>query len=89
MDSFGITLIVGMGEVGRPLHSILNGHDPAVLGIDIGASSVKIVQLRPSRGAAILETYGEIALAPYAQQPIGKPVKLTPEVVGAAIVYWR
>ncbi len=35
MDSFGITLIVGMGEVGRPLHSILNGHDPAVLGIDI------------------------------------------------------
>lgn len=57
----------------------------SVLGIDIGSSSVKVVQLRPSRGAAILETYGEIALGPYGKQPIGKPVKLAPEVVGAAI----
>ncbi|MBV9159046.1 MAG: type IV pilus assembly protein PilM [Candidatus Kaiserbacteria bacterium] len=51
----------------------------SVLGIDIGASSAKIVQLRASRGVAVLETYGEIALGPYAQQPIGKAVKLSPE----------
>ena len=61
-------------------------NEDSVLGIDIGASSVKVVQLRPSRGAAILETYGEIALGPYGKQPIGRPVKLAPEVVGASIV---
>ncbi|MDR3571430.1 MAG: type IV pilus assembly protein PilM [Candidatus Pacebacteria bacterium] len=69
------------------LKSLSGGrNEGSVLGIDIGSSSVKIVQLRPSRGAAILETYGEIALGPYGQQPIGKPVRLGPEVVGSAII---
>ncbi|HEV3244872.1 MAG TPA: type IV pilus assembly protein PilM [Candidatus Paceibacterota bacterium] len=72
-----------LGDVFRNLTS--GKGEGSVLGIDIGSSSVKIVQLRPSRGAAILETYGEIALGPYAKQPIGKPVKLTPDIVGAAI----
>jgi type IV pilus assembly protein PilM len=57
----------------------------SVLGIDIGTSSAKIVQLRSSRGAAILETYGEIALGPYNNQPIGKAVKLTPERTAEAL----
>ncbi|MEY4747225.1 MAG: hypothetical protein RLZZ416_274 [Candidatus Parcubacteria bacterium] len=57
----------------------------SVLGIDIGASSAKIVQLRSSRGAAILETYGEIALGPYGGQPIGKAVKLAPEKIAEAL----
>ncbi len=60
--------------------------DTSVLGIDIGASSAKIVQLRASRGIAVLETYGEISLGPYANQPIGKVVKLTPEKSAEAIV---
>lgn len=57
----------------------------SVLGIDIGASSAKIVQLRISRGMAVLETYGEIALGPYAQQPVGKVVKLPPEKIAEAL----
>jgi type IV pilus assembly protein PilM len=65
--------------------NLTGGGEGSVLGIDIGASSVKIVQLRPSRGAAILETYGEIALAPYGQQPIGKPVKLPAEKIAEAM----
>ncbi len=72
-----------LGDVFRNLTA--STESGSVLGIDIGSSSVKIVQLRPSRGAAILETYGEIALGPYGKEPIGKPVKLPPEVVGAAI----
>ena len=72
-----------LGDVFRNLAS--GGSSSSVLGIDIGSSSVKIVQLRPSRGAAILETYGEIALGPYGKQPIGKPLKLGPEVIAAAI----
>jgi type IV pilus assembly protein PilM len=58
----------------------------SVLGVDIGASSAKIVQLRSSKGAAVLETYGEIALGPYASQPIGKAVKLTPEKIAEALL---
>lgn len=58
----------------------------SVLGIDIGSSSAKIVQLRSSKGVAILETYGEIALAPYAKIPIGKSVKLPPEQTAEALL---
>ncbi len=57
----------------------------SVLGIDIGASSAKVVQLRPSRGSAILETYGEIALGPYSDVSIGKAVQLTPEKIAEAL----
>lgn len=57
----------------------------SVLGIDIGASSAKIVQIRSSKGAAVLETYGEIALGPYGGQAIGKAVKITPEKTAEAL----
>lgn len=63
-----------------------NSSEGSVVGIDIGASSAKVVQLRSSRGVAILETYGEIALGPYADQPIGKVVKLTPEKTAQALM---
>src|SRR3989344_3925043 len=36
----------------------------SVLGLDIGSSFVKLVQLRKEQERAILETYGEIALGP-------------------------
>lgn len=57
----------------------------SVIGVDIGSSSAKIVQLRLARGAAVLETYGEIALGPYVKVPIGKAVKLSPEQVTQAV----
>ncbi|MBI5470042.1 type IV pilus assembly protein PilM [Candidatus Kaiserbacteria bacterium] len=66
--------------------SSFGGGDGSVLGIDIGSSSAKIVQLRASRGIAILETYGEIALGPYGHQPIGKAVKLSPEKTAEALI---
>lgn len=57
----------------------------SVIGIDIGSSSAKIVQLRSARGVAILETYGEIALGPYMHQSVGKVVKLSPEQEAQAL----
>jgi type IV pilus assembly protein PilM len=57
----------------------------SVLGIDIGASSIKIVQLRTTRGSAILETYGEISLGPYGGVAVGKSSKLTIEKISDAI----
>jgi|SRR3989344_952872 len=75
-----------LGSIGDMLSSALGkGGEGSVLGIDIGASSAKIVQLRASRGSAVLETYGEIALGPYGQQAVGKAVKLTPEKTAEAL----
>lgn len=67
------------------LPSIGTSGETSVIGVDIGASSAKLVQLRASRGVAILETYGEIALGPYGGQPVGKAVKLTPEKIAQAL----
>lgn len=36
------------------------------IGVDIGSSSIKVVQLRREKEKIILDTYGEIALGPYA-----------------------
>ncbi|OGG79421.1 hypothetical protein A3A39_00485 [Candidatus Kaiserbacteria bacterium RIFCSPLOWO2_01_FULL_54_13] len=77
-----------LGSITRRLSSALGGSggEESVLGVDIGSASAKIVQLRASRGSAILETYGEIALGPYGKQPIGKAVKLSPEKTAEALI---
>lgn len=51
----------------------------SVLGLDIGISSIKIVQLRKEKERAILETYGEIALGPYGNESVGQAVNLSDE----------
>ncbi len=48
----------------------------SVLGIDIGASSIKVVQLQKKNSRAILQTYGEISLGPYAGVEVGRATKL-------------
>jgi type IV pilus assembly protein PilM len=57
----------------------------SVLGIDIGSSAIKIVQIRKKRGRAVLETYGELALGPYADIEIGRAVSLSAEKTVEAI----
>src|SRR3989338_2358779 len=72
--------------LGQKISSVFGGaKEGSVLGIDIGASSAKIVQLRASRGTAVLETYGEIALGPYGNVAIGKAVKLAPEKIAESL----
>jgi len=48
----------------------------SVLGVDIGSSSIKVVQLRKEKGRAVLETYGEIALGPYSGTEVGRATHL-------------
>lgn len=57
----------------------------SVLGVDIGTSSIKIVQLRRERGRVILETYGAIALGPYAGIEIGRATALPTEKITEAL----
>jgi type IV pilus assembly protein PilM len=75
-----------LGNIPKLFSSAFSGKpEGSIIGIDIGASSAKIVQLRASKGAAILETYGEIAFGPYGGESIGKAVKLTPEKIAEAL----
>lgn len=61
------------------------GSSQSVLGIDIGSSSIKIVQLGKKKGKAVLETYGELALGPYAQTEIGRATNLPTDKVAEAL----
>jgi type IV pilus assembly protein PilM len=57
----------------------------SVIGIDIGTSAIKIVQVKRDGGKIKLETYGEIGLGTYANDKSGKVVTLAPEVIGKAV----
>lgn len=58
----------------------------SVLGIDIGSSAIKVVQLKKKGGKAMLETYGAIALGPYGNTDIGAITNLqTDDVVRALL----
>lgn len=55
--------------------------EKSVLGIDIGSSSLKVVQLRKEHDQAILETYGELALGPYGGSEVGQATNLSAEQI--------
>lgn len=57
----------------------------SVLGIDVGSATLKVVQLSNKKGRVVLETYGEIALGPYAQTEIGRATKLPPQKIAEAL----
>src|SRR3989338_4901280 len=57
----------------------------SVIGVDVGSSSVKIVQLRRDKEKAILETYGELALGPYADRAVGQATLLSGEKLAGTV----
>ncbi|MCH7529727.1 type IV pilus assembly protein PilM [Patescibacteria group bacterium] len=59
--------------------------EESVLGVDVGSSSIKIIQLKKKGGSAVLETYGELALGPYSDLEIGQATNLTSEKLSAAL----
>ncbi len=67
------------------LQNILKPAEDSVVGIDIGSSSIKVVQLRKKRGRAVLETYGKLALGPYAGFAVGQSANLPAEKIAEAI----
>ncbi len=60
--------------------------EKSVLGIDIGSSSLKVVQLRKERGKAVLETYGELSLGPYGGGEVGQATNLAAEQVASSLI---
>lgn len=59
----------------------LFNNETSVVGVDVGLSSVKMVQLRKDKGRGILETYGELAVGPYAELAVGQAANATPEQI--------
>lgn len=55
------------------------------MGVDIGASSIKVVQLTRRHSRAVLETYGEIALGPYDGKEMGKAMNLSSDKIAEAL----
>jgi type IV pilus assembly protein PilM len=51
----------------------------SVVGIDFGSSAIKAVQLRKKNEQAVLETYGSVALGPYAGIEAGRATRLSQE----------
>jgi type IV pilus assembly protein PilM len=65
--------------------SSLFNKETSVLGVDIGSSAIKIVQIKKKRGRAVLETYGELALGPYAGIEVGRATSLPVEKIVEAL----
>lgn len=57
----------------------------SVVGIDIGTSAIKIVQVKREGGTIKLETYGELGLGSYANEKSGRVVTLDPETIAKAV----
>lgn len=57
----------------------------SAVGIDIGSSSIKVVQIKNKRGKAVLETYGSLSLGPYAGFDVGQVTNLGNEKIVEAL----
>jgi type IV pilus assembly protein PilM len=57
----------------------------SAVGIDIGSSSIKVVEVKKKQGKAMLETYGMIGLGPYADIDIGRVTNLPSEKIIEAL----
>jgi type IV pilus assembly protein PilM len=58
----------------------------SAVGIDIGSSAIKVVEIKKKGGKAVLETYGSISLGPYAEGgDIGRVTNLTRDKIIEAL----
>jgi type IV pilus assembly protein PilM len=62
-----------------------NSHKGTSLGVDIGASSIKVVVVEKVDERAILRNYAEIALGPRADMAVGQATSLSPEKIAEAL----
>ncbi len=72
-------------ELSKIFKSLFGSKEESVFGIDIGSASIKVVQLKKKRGKAVLETYGQLSLGPYAGFQAGQATNLPIEKVIEAL----
>src|SRR3989338_6711139 len=71
-------LFSGLGKIG-------GGSQDSAVGIDIGASAIKVVEVKKKKGKAVLETYGSISLSSFAGLEVGQTTNLLPEKIILAL----
>ena len=74
-----------MSTLWERVSKVLKAKSGSVLGIEVSSSSIKVVQVRKKGGQGVLETYGELAIGPYAGIDAGKATRLPPEKMAAAL----
>ena len=67
------------------LNKLGGGGEDSAVGIDIGSSAIKVVEIKMKEGKAVLETYGSIALGPYADIDSGGVTNLPVEKIILAL----
>ena len=70
----------------KPFQNAGDDRGPRVVGVDIGSTSMKVVEVEEREGVLTLATYGEIQLGPYAEVPLGKQVTLDPKQEQSALI---
>ncbi len=69
----------------KNLLTVFQSQNDSVVGVDVGSAYLKVVQLRRKKGKAVLETYGSLALGPYAGVEIGRATRLPAERLAEAL----
>lgn len=63
----------------------ISSGEGSALGIDIGTSAIKVVEIKKKNGKAMLETYGAISLGPYQDLKQGAVTNLTEDKIITAL----
>ncbi len=82
MLHWGVTIVMATFDF---LTNLFSKKASSVIGVDIGSSSIKMVQITRKGGRAILETYGELALGPYTGKGVGESTNLSTEKLTEAV----
>ncbi len=67
------------------LGRIFGKSEKRAVGVDIGSSAIKIVELYTDSGHVFLETYGSVALGPYADMEVGRATNLNKDKMQDAL----
>ena len=83
-NSFKKIISEGIASISSIFSSDKSGN--GVLGVDIGSSAIKVVQLKKKNGKAVLETYGVLSLGPYGSTDVGSVTNLKTEDISRALI---
>ncbi len=67
------------------LRNFTKSAEGSAVGVDVGSSAIKVVEIKRKRGKVVLETYGAIALGPYDALDMGRVTNLSVEKIAEAL----
>jgi len=67
------------------IKKLTSSKEDSAIGVDIGSSAIKVVEIKKKGGKVMLETYGAIALGPYGSLDVGRVTNLPVEKIADAL----